>query len=48
MYAKEVAVVIGFLAILFSLFFSSLSSFEERNNFCLLFLIHMTREDDEE
>lgn len=47
MYAKEVAVVIGFLAILFSLF-SSLSSFEERNNFCLLFLIHMTREDDEE
>ena len=32
----------------FFAFFSSLSSFEERNNFCLLFLIHMTREDDEE
>ena len=32
----------------FFAFFSSLSSYEERNNFCLLFLIHMTREDDEE
>jgi hypothetical protein len=39
-YAKEVAVVIGFWQFFFR-FFSSLS-FEERNNFCLLFLFHMT------